>query len=396
MNDENGSDLIGGEPENKKRTAAARMIVAALTVLLLAAAAYALFSTVRNSLFPGNNSIFLSLENTSRRRSGDEYSMELHSPPLFEDRELNADDVSEVVEKCINGVVGVNAEVYSDFAMISSGSGIILDRDGYIVTNEHVISGGDSITVTLSDDRIFSAEVIGGDVFTDIAVIKIEADGLEPAEFGDSEEVKVGETAIAIGNPTGQLMGTVTAGIISALSRNIMINNNLMTLIQTDASINSGNSGGPLLNRYGQVIGINSAKISSANYEGLGFAIPINSVKPIVEEIITQGYVSGRPTAELRVSEISIMASAFYGIPQGLYIKETAKDGNASKAGISAGDVITAVNGKSVTSLSDAIVIRNGLKPSDSIRMTVYRKGRSFDVVFRLSEQNPENNSYNF
>ncbi len=324
------------------------------------------------------------------------YSLEIKKEPPEEKRMVVATDVSRIVDKCLDGVVGISTEIYSSFTAISSGSGIILDKDGYIVTNDHVISGGESITVTLNDGRTFPATIVGKDENTDIAVIKITADDLHPAEFGDSDTIRVGETAVAIGNPTGQLMGTVTAGIISALSRNIMINNNIMTLIQTDASINTGNSGGPLINQYGRVIGMNSAKISSSNYEGLGFAIPINTVKPIVDELISQGYVSGRPLAGISVGEISFMASAFYGIPQGLYVNGSERNGNASSAGISEGDVITAVNGERVTDLSSAVRIRNTLKPEDQITLSVYRNGQVFDLSFKLSEQNKENAKYNF
>jgi len=293
-------------------------------------------------------------------------------------------------------VVGISTEIYSNFTSISSGSGIVLSNDGYIVTNAHVISGGESIAVTLNNGSVYPAYLIGSDEFTDIAVIKIEADELIAAEFGNSDTIEVGATAVAIGNPTGQLQGTVTAGIISAVSRNIWVNNNMMTLIQTDASINSGNSGGPLINKYGQVIGINSAKISATGYEGIGFAIPINTVKPIVEELIENGYISGRPVVGVQASEVSKMASAFYGIPQGLYVNSLMQGADILKKGVAQGDVITHVGGERIYSLSDAVMLRNQHSAGEEIGLTVYRRGKSYNITIKLSEQNQQNTNYNF
>ena len=328
--------------------------------------------------------------------SGGKYTMPIENEPGNAETLVIANDVTGVVEKAASSVVGINTESYSDFMSVSSGSGIILSEDGYIVTNAHVISGGDSIAVTLADGTVFAAYLIGSDEFTDIAVIKIDANNLPAADFGNSDEIKVGETAVAIGNPTGQLMGTVTAGIISAVSRNLMINNNMMTLLQTDASINSGNSGGPLINKHGQVIGINSAKISATGYEGIGFAIPINSVKPIVEELISRGYVSGRPIVGLSVSEISKMASSFYSIPQGLYVNSVMPSSDASVQGISKGDVVTHIGEERVYDLSSAVVARNALKAGDDITVKVYRHGKTYTLTLKLGEQNLDNSGYNF
>ncbi|HIU43256.1 MAG TPA: trypsin-like peptidase domain-containing protein, partial [Candidatus Ventrousia excrementavium] len=176
-------------------------------------------------------------------------------------------DVRGVVQKCSASVVGIVTESYQSFSQTSAGSGFIISENGYIVTNNHVISGGDSITVVLENGDSYVAYVIGTDEITDIAVLKIEADDLTAIELGDSDTVEVGEAAVAIGNPTGQLMGTVTTGVISGVNRNIMVDNNIMTLLQTDAAINAGNSGGPLINERGQVVGVVSAKLSSSAYE---------------------------------------------------------------------------------------------------------------------------------
>ncbi len=329
-------------------------------------------------------------------KNKDKYTMPIQTEPDAEGSLVIANDVSGVVETARASVVGINAETYSNFASISSGSGIILSEDGYIVTNAHVISGGDSISVTLDDGTVYAAYLIGSDEFTDLAVIKVDATGLPTAKFGNSDDIKVGETAIAIGNPTGQLMGTVTSGIVSAVSRNLMINNYMMNLLQTDASINSGNSGGPLLNAHGQVIGINSAKISATGYEGIGFAIPINTVKPIVEELIANGYVSGRPVVGLSVSEISKMASSFYGIPQGLYINAVMPGSDAKEQGLQQGDVITHIGDERIADLSGAVVLRNTLKAGEEIELKVYRRNKTYTVKIKLSEQNRDNTGYNF
>ncbi|MBR4955418.1 MAG: trypsin-like peptidase domain-containing protein [Clostridia bacterium] len=333
---------------------------------------------------------------TTANSGGGKFTMTQDSAPADGETLVIANDVTGVVEKAASSVVGINTESYSDFMSISSGSGIILSEDGYIVTNAHVISGGDSISVTLDNGTVYAAYLIGSDEFTDIAVIKIDAENLPAADFGNSDDIRVGETAVAIGNPTGQLMGSVTAGIISAVSRNLMINNNMMTLLQTDASINSGNSGGPLINKHGQVIGINSAKISATGYEGIGFAIPINTVKPIVEELIRNGYVSGRPIVGLSVSEISKMASSFYSIPQGLYINSVMPSSDAKAQGLAQGDVITHIGDERIYDLSSAVVARNALKAGDEIDITVYRRGKTYSLTLKLGEQNLDNGGYNF
>ena len=235
---------------------------------------------------------------------------------------------------------------------------------------------------------IREAYLIGSDPYSDIAVLKIPCTDLTPADFGDSDTLTAGEPAIAIGNPGGiQLQGTVTAGIISATNREITIDSNTMELIQTDASINPGNSGGPLLNRYGQVIGVTSAKISASGYEGIGFAIPINTVKPIVEELVSDGYVSGRPLVGVSVRTISQLAATFYGLPRGLMVDAISSDSGAAKAGLQAGDIITHLCGSPVRSVSDACTIRNQYKAGDTVTLTYYRNGAVHDIEFVLDEQ---------
>jgi len=293
-------------------------------------------------------------------------------------------DVSEIVKKARASVVGVEAESYAGYVTSRTGSGIILSEDGYIITNSHVISGCDSIVVTLDNGEEYAAFVVGDDSYSDIAVLKIDAEDLTAAVLGDSDQVEVGQPAIAIGNPTGYLQGTTTFGIISGVNRNMVVNNVVMNLLQTDAAINSGNSGGPLLNQYGQVIGINSAKVSISGYEGLGFAIPINSARPIAEELVRNGSVTSRPMLGVTGVRLSSMASSFYGLPQGVYLTAVDPDSNAAEAGLQSGDVITHIDEKRVNSLSSAAMIRDTHTAGDVVSITFFRRGNTMTIPVKL------------
>ena len=328
----------------------------------------------------------------------DDFSITIKEPDKNKLDGIVAQDVSAVVERVRGSVVGVTSEYYDNYNTTSScGSGIIISTDGYIVTNYHVVEGANTITVTLDDGSDYAAYFVGSDAYSDIAVLQIQQTGLQAAEFGDSDAVRVGEIAIAIGNPTGQLQGTATSGIISALNRNVQINNTVMNLIQTDAAINSGNSGGPLLNQYGQVVGITSAKVSLTGYEGLGFAIPSNTAKPIIEALVRQGYVSGRPMLGVNVSELSKMAANFYRVPQGLYVNSVAEGSNAAAKGLKAGDIITKINGASVTTLDSGVSLRNEMKAGDTVTVTIYRVGHGEGLItFTLMEQTNETTDCNF
>ncbi len=307
-------------------------------------------------------------------------------------------DVSDLAEQASKSVVGIVTESYSSFSSGSTGTGIIMDSRGYIITNNHVIDGGDNITVVLSEGTNYPAYLIGADAQTDIAVLKVETQNALPAAtFGSSDDLRIGEPAIVIGNPGGlDLQGTVTAGIISATERRITIDNNIMTLIQTDASINPGNSGGPLLNKYGQVVGVTSNKISADGFEGLGFAIPMTTVKPIVEELIENGYVSGRPLVAVSVRTVSQMAAAFYNLPQGLMVDLVASDSNAAAAGLQQSDIITHMNGQRITSVSAACTVRNRFKAGEEITLSVYRGGRTVELTFALNEQQSASTGWDF
>ena len=344
------------------------------------------------AILGGNDS-----QETDSAQSSDDsaFSMEIRKKPENSDGGFVVKDVSDVVQKVRPSVVGVITESFQTYSTSSTGSGIILSEDGYIVTNNHVVEGGDSIAVTLDDGETYAAELIGTDVKSDIAVLKIDAQNLPAAEFGDSSQVEVGEAAIAIGNPLG-LNGTVTAGIISAVDREIQVGSSNMVLLQTDASINPGNSGGALLNEYGQVIGVNSAKISSEDSEGLGFAIPSDTVGPIVEELIDKGYVSGRPLTGISGRNVSALAAAFYNIPQGILVDQVAPESDAAAKGLIAGDVIIGVDDIRVENISDACTLRDEHKAGDTMKLTFYRQGSTREINIQLMEETNQQSEYDF
>ena len=269
------------------------------------------------------------------------------------------------------------------FITEGAGSGVIISNNGYIVTNQHVIAGARSITVRLANGQKHSASLVGSDSATDLAIIKIEANGLNPAVLGDSSKLVVGECAIAVGNPLGELGGTVTSGIISALDRGITIDGETMSLLQTDAAVNPGNSGGGLFNISGQLIGVVNAKSSGSNIEGIGFAIPINSARPIINDIIEYGYVRGRIDTGLTLIEIpSVQVAMWYRVNQlGLYISKSVNPELRN------GDRITAVDGKSITYLASFTETLKKYKVGDKVNITVDRGGRSITVPITLVEQ---------
>lgn len=294
--------------------------------------------------------------------------------------------IPEIVEKVSGSVVGISA---SSSSQIATGTGVIMSEDGYIITNAHVVSGATELSVVFTDDdkNSIKAELIGLDSQTDLAVIKIDKTGLTPAEFGKSSELQVGEVAIAIGNPLGfQLAGSVTAGIISATDRTLTIEDQEMNLIQTDASINSGNSGGALVNAYGQVIGITSAKVSSTYGEGLGFAIPIDNATPIINDLMEYGYVKGRPVLGLSGETITELYSGYYGVPQGFIVRSVEEGSAADKAGIQVGDIIIGINDTTITSITEFNNIKSKCKAGDKITITLYRNGSKKNVEATLDE----------
>lgn len=262
------------------------------------------------------------------------------------------------------------------------GSGVIFRADGYIVTNYHVIAGAQEIVVSLPDERSFTGQVIGADELTDLAVVKIDATDLKVAEFGNSDDIMVGEPAIAIGNPMGlEFQGSVTSGVISALNRTLDINERQLKLIQTDAAINPGNSGGALVNADGKVIGINSAKLAANGVEGMGFAIPINSVRAIVDELMSNGKVL-RPYIGVGVFDKETAARQGYRLnaEKGVYVEEITLNGPADKAGIRRGDLILEIDGKEINKVGELRAVILEHKAGDTIRVKIERDGSKNDV----------------
>ncbi len=297
--------------------------------------------------------------------------------------------IPEIVKKVKPSVVGISSEFFE--GVTGTGTGIIMSESGYIVTNAHVVQNSNlnakNVKVVLADKTEYDAQIVGADSRTDLAVIKIETeqDVLKAVEFGDSSCLVEGELAVAIGNPLGfELYGSTTCGIISALNRNITIDEYEMTLIQTDAAINPGNSGGPLLNNCGQVIGINSSKIISPSAEGLGFAIPINSAKPIIEDLINNGYVKGRPLIGISAEDIDSITARYYDLPIGVYVRFIESNSAADKCGIEVGDIITSVNGAAITTMSELNTEKDKFSSGDEILITVYRKNSDCYLEFNL------------
>ena len=303
--------------------------------------------------------------------------------------------VQEIIAKNENSVVAITTEsLATDFwagqyVTQGAGSGVIYSEDGYIITNNHVIDGATSIKVTLHSNEEYEATLVATDPQTDIAVIKIEQTGLTPITFGDIEKLCVGDLAIAIGNPLGTLSGTATEGIISALERDITINNKKMTLIQTSALINPGNSGGGLFDQYGNLIGITVAKSGGSNVEGLGFAIPCSKVESIAKSLVENGYVTGRPAAGITIIDLTNASDAMqYGVSiTGVYIKEV-NGKNAKKAGLKAGDMVYYVDDVKVTGSAMLIQEIQNHEIGDKVTFTIVRDNEILKKTVTLEDSN--------
>ena len=311
---------------------------------------------------------------------GGDVTMDLHTAPQAFDNipQTGGLSLQEIYEKNIPSVVSVSCTLSAGSA---SGTGVILSSQGYIVTNAHVIDGAKYIRVLLTDGRELDASLVGTDAVSDLAVLRIQADGLTSAQFGDSDTLRVGDSVAAIGDPLGvDLRGTMTDGIVSAINRDVSINGRTMNLIQTNAALNSGNSGGPLINCFGQVVGINTMKISAftdqAGVEGLGFAIPSTTVKEVVEQIIDYGYVPGRPTLGISAEALSRFYQHFYRLPAGLYINQVEAGGAAWNAGLQAGDILVSIDDVSLSGMDDLNRILCTHAVGDEVTLHIYRAGR--------------------
>ena len=300
--------------------------------------------------------------------------------------EMSYQQIYEAVSPAVVGII-----TYVDGLEYGWGSGVVFTPDGYIITNTHVLTGSDAATVIFSDGTEMEAQLMGADEKSDIAVIRVEGEDLPYAPFGDSESLQVGDEVFAIGNPLGpEYAGTMTNGIISAISRNINYNGHTMTLLQTNAALNEGNSGGPLVNAAGQVVGITNMKIMFNYYatvEGIGFAIPSAVVKEVADELIDHGIVLGEPTIGIVAGSVSSEAMALYGLPRGVYVSDVNEGSDAKEQGLREGDVILEVNGIAVASVAEVNAIKGDLQVGDTIDLTVYREGETFDMTIALVDK---------
>ena len=343
-------------------------------------------SAIGNAVFGGSNGGTTVYE-------GKRPSTVINTASIDTSKQMTA---AEVYAKNVNSTVGITTQVTTNFwgyttQSAASGSGFIYSADGYIITNYHVIESASSIKVTLYDGKSYDAQLVGYDESNDVAVLKIDAKDLTPVTIGDSDNLNVGDSVIAIGNPLGELTFSLTSGAVSALDREVTMSNNVtMELIQTDCAINSGNSGGALFNLYGEVIGITNAKYSGssgsgASIDNIGFAIPINSVRSIVDSIIEKGYVA-KPYIGVMVSDVSDEAIS-YGTPAGAAVVSVTEGGPAEKAGLQANDIITAVDGKEISGKSGLSSIIADCAAGDKLTLSVYRQGQTLTVTVTVGEQ---------
>ncbi|MDD4715021.1 MAG: trypsin-like peptidase domain-containing protein [Oscillospiraceae bacterium] len=299
----------------------------------------------------------------------------------------------EVYAKYVNSTVGIITEITSANAFgqpvegAAAGSGFIISADGYILTNYHVVENAKTIQVTLGSGAKYSGRLVGYDDDSDVAVLKVSASSLNPVVIGDSDKMHVADAVMAIGNPLGDLTFTCTTGIVSALNRSVTINGLSYNMMQTDCAINEGNSGGPLFNKYGEVVGIVSAKYASSQIEGLGFAIPINDVTSLVSEIIKTGYVTGKASMGITVTTISSAMAQQYNMKQGAYVVSVGAGSCAEKAGLKQGDIITAIGKTAVNSTEDLASAKKSYKAGQTATITIYRSGEAKTLNITFDEE---------
>ena len=303
--------------------------------------------------------------------------------------------IQEIIAMNENAVVEIRTEqVATDSWMMQyitegAGSGVIISKDGMVVTNNHVIEGASKITVRLKNGTEYQAKVVGADSETDVALISIDANGLTAAVYGNSDELAAGDLAVAIGNPLGQLGGTATAGIISATDREMKIDGKSMTLLQTDASINPGNSGGGLFNQKGELVGIVVAKSTGSNVEGLGFAIPINTVKEVAQQLSENGYVKGRPALGITFVDLTSARNAIlYGVRNtGIYVRSLDSE-NAKASGLKEGDMLYYINDTKITDADTLLEAVSKCKIGEKVKLTVVRGDETLELTLKVSEKN--------
>jgi serine protease Do len=374
------------KPMTPKQKGAVKIVALCLVCALLGGLAQPIYS----SLSGGNETTIY---------TGDRTPTQVDTTAVDTSKELTT---AEIYAKYVSSCVGITVDIVSTNIFgqtvtgAAAGSGFVITEDGYILTNYHVIDGANSIKVTFEDGKEYTATYVGGEEKNDIAVIKVDATGLTPVVIGKSGDMLVGEQVTTIGNPLGELTFSESTGIISALDRTItMSDGRQMNMIQTDCAINSGNSGGPLFNSHGEVIGIVSAKYSSgsssssASVEGLGFAIPIDDVASMVSDLVTNGYVTGKPIMGISVADVDESVTS-YGVPQGAIIRVVTPDLCGAKAGLQAGDIVTKIDDTDVTSASDLTSAISNYQPGDTVTLTIYRSGQTQTVEVTLEESTPE------
>ncbi len=296
--------------------------------------------------------------------------------------------LQQIYENAIDSVVSISCTLTGG---ASSGTGVVLTENGYIVTNAHVVEGAKSISIRLTDERVLPATLVGADAVSDLAVLYVQAQDLSPAQFGDSGSLRVGDAVAAIGDPLGaELRGTMTDGIVSAINREVSVGSRTMTLIQTNAAMNSGNSGGPLLNCFGQVVGINTMKIGafsdSAGVEGLGFAIPSTTVKEIVDQLMSQGYVSGRPSLGISGEDVPEAYQRYYRLPAGVYVTQVAPGGAAQTAGIVTGDILLSIDGVRISGTEALNSALQSFAAGQQVQIVLYRSGKQYSTALTLDQ----------
>lgn len=374
---------------NKVGSAVSKVLSIAL-LLSLGFASGSLYSAGKATNSNGSNKNAPVITTTSTNNTGTPYT-------------ISHTDISSVVTKCADSVVEITIETQSTlyghytYTQEGNGSGVIISADGYILTNNHVISGANKISVTLRNGDSYEAKLIGTDSKTDIAIIKVEANNLTTAVLGNSDSLVVGELAIAIGNPLGQLGGTVTDGIISALEREIKLDNSTMNLIQTNAAINPGNSGGGLFNANGELIGVVVAKSSGVNVEGLGFAIPINDVKTVINDLLEHGYATNRAFLGVQLAntsysnnDFSLYSMFFNSVNYGALVTEVVENSPAEKAGIKKNDIIVSVDNEVVSQASDVTSKISNFNVGDKITIGLIRDNKTLNVDVTLAEYKGE------
>ena len=377
-----GAPMGGGEPPRKKRGIGKKVLAGVLALVLVAAVS-----------FGGGFAGYL----VASKNGGQTVMYQAASGGSATSTSSTGGSLSDVAGAVTPSVVVVTTEqiVTDNYfwggqqVLSGAGSGVILTTDGYIVTNYHVVEGARQITVTLHDDSTYTATVVGSDQQSDIALLKIDATGLTPAVLGDSDSVQVGEVVIAVGNPMGTLGGTVTDGIVSALNRDISVEGNEMTLMQTSAAISPGNSGGGLFNTNGELIGIVNAKYSDEDAEGLGFAIPVNTMKTVVQDLLENGYVTGRPALGITVITVGDVQTAMqYGVSSlGVYVNSVDEGSGAEAAGMKAGDRIVSIGTQLVETTDDVTNALKSYNVGDVVEVQVDRGRELITLQVILGEK---------